>query len=244
MRQSRLARDSVGYGTSREIAARAVLTAGVKAYFSRKVFALTDLRVGIGGHRTEDTQWRFGLGRRLLARLPPQPFETSEVLRAKLLCLMLTATVALPGCATARATDVAVLSDAPDQKTAGRQSLDPKVMADYIRQLPVGSRVRLSRLKGDDIRGTLMKNDGDPLVIQRRARVPEAPIAVPLQDVLAVELDVPADGNAGRRTIAIGAAVAAAGTLDGSLCPRRHLLGPSQTSSAAAAGGATAQRRG
>ena len=62
VRQSRLARDSVGYGTQSEIAARAVLTAGVKAYFSRKVFALTDLRVSIGGQRTEDVQWRVGLG--------------------------------------------------------------------------------------------------------------------------------------------------------------------------------------
>jgi hypothetical protein len=61
-RQSRLARDSVRYGTQSEIAARAVLTAGVKAYFSRKVFALTDLRVAVSSHRAEDTQWRFGLG--------------------------------------------------------------------------------------------------------------------------------------------------------------------------------------
>jgi hypothetical protein len=61
-RQSRLARDSVRYGAQSEIAARAVLTAGVKAYFSRKVFALTDLRVAVSSHRAEDTQWRFGLG--------------------------------------------------------------------------------------------------------------------------------------------------------------------------------------
>ena len=62
VRQSRLARDSVRYGTQSEIAARAVLTAGVKAYFSRKVFAVTDLRVAVSSHRAEDTQWRFGLG--------------------------------------------------------------------------------------------------------------------------------------------------------------------------------------
>jgi hypothetical protein len=50
------------------------------------------------------------------------------------------------------------------------------------------------------------------VVIQRRARVPEAPIAVPLQQVLAVELDGPAGGNSAR-TIAIGAGAAAAATL-------------------------------
>jgi hypothetical protein len=127
-----------------------------------------------------------------------------------LLCLILTATLALSGCATARATDYRAYPTASTR--GGRQSIDPKVMADYLRQLPVGSRVRLSRLKGDEVRGTLMKNDGDPVVIQRRARIPEAPIAVPLHDVLAVELDVAASGNPAR-TIAIGAGVAAAATL-------------------------------
>ena len=128
----------------------------------------------------------------------------------KVLCLMLTAAMALSGCATARATNSRIYTTGA--ASGGRQSIDPKVMANYIRQLPVGSRVRLSRLKGDDIRGTLMKNDGDPVVVQRRARVPEAPIAVPLQEVLAVELDVPANGNPAR-TIAIGAGAAAAATL-------------------------------
>ena len=126
-----------------------------------------------------------------------------------LLCLILTATLALSGCATTRATDNRMYPTAATP--GGQQSIDPKVMADYIRRLPVGSRVRLSRLKGDEVRGTLMKNDGDPLVIQRRTRVPEAPIAVPLQDVVAVELDVPASGNPAR-AIAIGAGVAAGAT--------------------------------
>ena len=128
----------------------------------------------------------------------------------QVLCLILTAALALSGCASARATDNRIYTTRA--ATGGRQPIDRRVMADYIRQLPIGSRVRLSRVKGDDIRGTLMKNDGDPVVIQRRARVPEAPIAVPLQEVLAVELDVPANGNPAR-TIAIGAGAAAAATL-------------------------------
>ena len=61
-RQSRLVRDAVEYVAHDENTARGVLTAGVKAYLSRKVFAVTDLRVSIGSRRTEDVQWRFGLG--------------------------------------------------------------------------------------------------------------------------------------------------------------------------------------
>jgi hypothetical protein len=85
-------------------------------------------------------------------------------------------------------------------------------MADYVRQLRVGSRVRLSRTNGQEIRGTLMRNDADPLVIQRRSRIPEPPVEVPLRDIVAVELDLPGNGGVGR-AIAIGAGAAAATVL-------------------------------
>ena len=123
------------------------------------------------------------------------------------LALLLTVTLALPGCATARFADTRFPA-APDQ---GRP-VDPQVMADYVRQLRVGSRVRLTRTNGEEIRGTLMKNDGDPLFVQRQARIPEAPVEVPLRDVLAVELDIQGKSHSGRN-IAIGAAAAAAATL-------------------------------
>src|SRR5829696_3331683 len=95
------------------------------------------------------------------------------------LSLLLAVTLALPGCATARASHNRLPA-----ANGGQRVADPKVMADYIRQLPVGSRVRLSRTDGDEIRGLLIKNDGDPVVVQRRARVPEAPIEVPLRNVI------------------------------------------------------------
>ena len=123
------------------------------------------------------------------------------------LALLLTITLALPGCATARVADPRFPA-VSDQ----RHPVDPQVMADYIRQLRVGSRVRLTRTSGEEIRGTLMKNDGDPLFVQRQARIPEAPVEVPLRDVLAVELDIQAKSHAGRN-IAIGAAAAASTTL-------------------------------
>ena len=61
-RQSRVTRDAVQYGETTDLDARAVLTGGVKAYFTRKVFGLTDVRVSVGRRRTEDVHWRFGLG--------------------------------------------------------------------------------------------------------------------------------------------------------------------------------------
>jgi hypothetical protein len=123
------------------------------------------------------------------------------------LSLLLAVTLALPGCATARASHNRLPA-----ANGGQGVADPQVMADYIRQLPVGSRVRLSRTDGDEIRGLLIKNDGDPVVVQRRARVPEAPIEVPLRNVIAVEIETPGTGNLARN-VAVGAAAAAGTTL-------------------------------
>jgi hypothetical protein len=121
--------------------------------------------------------------------------------------LLLATILALPGCATSRAQTRTVPT--PSQPGAG----DHKVMADYVRQLRVGSRIRLTRTDGDEIRGILMKNDGDPLVVQRRARIPEAPIEVPIREVVAVELDTGSSKGSVGRAIAIGAGAAAAAVL-------------------------------
>jgi hypothetical protein len=122
------------------------------------------------------------------------------------LSLLLAVTLAAPGCATARASGIPTTSIPAQQAT-----VDPKVMADYVRQLKVGSRVRLARANGEEIRGILMKNDGDPLVVQRRARIPEAPIEIPLREVLSVELETKTGNPA--RTVAIGAVAAVSATL-------------------------------
>ena len=38
--------------------------------------------------------------------------------------------------------------------------------------------VRVVRAGGKVVRGILMKNAGDPLIVQRRTRIPEAPVTV------------------------------------------------------------------
>jgi hypothetical protein len=123
-----------------------------------------------------------------------------------LLVLLLCVGIALPGCATAGAATGRSISGTP---VSG--GVNTAVMADYVRQLKVGSRVRISRADHSVIRAILMKNDGDPIVVQRRTRIPEAPIEIAMQDILAVELDA-SNGSTGR-AVAIGAASAAGATL-------------------------------
>jgi hypothetical protein len=84
-------------------------------------------------------------------------------------------------------------------------------MASYVRQLPLGSRVRVSLSDGTVIHGTLIKADADPIVVQRRTRIPEAPLQIPLKSVSALELEK-GGGGAGR-AIAIGAAAGAGAAL-------------------------------
>jgi hypothetical protein len=84
-------------------------------------------------------------------------------------------------------------------------------MADYVRQLPIGSRVRIDRATGGTLHAILLKHDSDPIVVQRRARIPEEPIEIPIKDILAMELET-ATSNTGRN-VAIGAAAAAGATL-------------------------------
>jgi hypothetical protein len=96
---------------------------------------------------------------------------------------------------------------APPQASA-RSRVDPALIADVVRQIPVGARVRVVREGGGTISGTLMRRDSDPILIQRRTRVPEAPAEVPIREIVAVELD---KGTSTARAvgIAIGAAAAA-----------------------------------
>jgi hypothetical protein len=126
-------------------------------------------------------------------------------MKQRLVALVLSLAVASAGCASTRYPNVAVTASPLDPSTS-----DP-VMASYVRQLPVGSRVRVTLADGHVIHGTLMKSDGDPLVVQRRTRIPEAPLQIRIGSVRAVELEKQ-NGGPGR-AIAIGAATGAGAAL-------------------------------
>jgi hypothetical protein len=76
--------------------------------------------------------------------------------------------------------------------------------------LPTGSKVRVSLANGDTVHGVLMRRDSDPIVVQRRTRIPEAPIEIPIRNILAMELET--GGSSPARTIAIGVGAAVGAT--------------------------------
>ena len=125
----------------------------------------------------------------------------------RMVALMLCASLAVSGCASVSRSR----STLPAPQQPAQRSIDPTIMAEYVRQLPVGSKVRVNLANGKTVHGVLMKHDRDPIVVQRRTRIPEAPIEIPLGDILAMELET-GSSNTGR-TVAIGAAAAAGATL-------------------------------
>ena len=124
----------------------------------------------------------------------------------RFLALILSVLLAAPGCAAT----IARQTRDPGARV-NTSAPDPALMSDYIRQLPVGSRVRVTLASGKVIRATLMKRDADPIVVQRRTRIPEPPFEISVREILAMELDTP-NGSVGRN-IAVGAAAAAGVTL-------------------------------
>ena len=123
----------------------------------------------------------------------------------RLIALGLIVITASSGCAaTGARAQVSTLPQAPS-------SADAALMASYVSHLPLGSRVRVSLADGTTIRGILMKADADPIVVQKRTRIPEPPLHIALRDVTALELEAKT-GGAGR-AIAMGAAAGAASAL-------------------------------
>ncbi len=80
-----------------------------------------------------------------------------------------------------------------------------------MRQLPIGSRVRVDLTDGQTFKGTLMQTTASAIVVQRATRIPEPPETLPLARVAAVRPDTNAGNPA--RAIMIGAVAGAGGAL-------------------------------
>lgn len=121
---------------------------------------------------------------------------------AALLCVTLCA----PGCASAGGGRYA----AP-QPTLHASLGDQTLLAAYVKQLPIGSRVRATLTNGRSVRGTLMKATDEGVIVQRRTRLPEPPVEIPLAELQSVEGD--REGGGVGRAIAIGVATGAGAAL-------------------------------
>ena len=116
---------------------------------------------------------------------------TSKPAVALLLCCTL-----LTGCAGNR---MPVTQPAPGGNAA---------VIEYVRQLPLGTNVRIDRASERTVKGTLLKVGDQTLVVQPRTRVAVPPVEVPLSDVTRVTVDTGA-GNSLAKSIGVGLAAGA-----------------------------------
>jgi hypothetical protein len=87
---------------------------------------------------------------------------------------------------------------------------DTEILTAFVRQLPAGSRVRVTLKEGDTIKGTLMAATADTVIVQRYGRIPEAAQRIPMAAIARVQID---QGNGLAKAIGIGAAAGAGAAL-------------------------------
>jgi hypothetical protein len=121
-----------------------------------------------------------------------------DVIR-KMLAVTLCSALMTTGCAAA-----GVRASAGPQVPLADQRV---VLADYVQRLPVGAKVRVERMNGGTLRGTLMKATAESIVVQKHTRVPEPPIDIPLSQVTRVTLD--GGGTSTAKSVGIAIAVGA-----------------------------------
>jgi hypothetical protein len=113
------------------------------------------------------------------------------------LAVLLIATLLAPGCATAR------MADTRFTQPSTASLPDRALLTAYLERLPAGSKVRASLASGKTVRGTLMQATNEGIVVQRRTRIPEPPVTIPIESIRAVEIDTSSGTG---RAVAIGAA--------------------------------------
>lgn len=87
-----------------------------------------------------------------------------------------------------------------------QEASDWRKVADAI---PLGTRVRVQRLNGDRITGTLMRVDGSIVMLKRDSRRPEPAITIPFDEMARIERTKDGPGVNVVKAIAIGAAAGA-----------------------------------
>lgn len=127
-----------------------------------------------------------------------------RILRATTI-VWLSALLAAGGCATSGAPTTAAYAPAIGV------SATHNVLVEYVQKLPPGTDVRVGRVRGSSVRGTLIKATDQSIFIQPKTRVAEPMIEIPIGDV--VEVTPQHHGNSVGRAIGAGAAAGAAATL-------------------------------
>ena len=84
------------------------------------------------------------------------------------------------------------------------------ITREYAEKLPVGTKVKVERKNGDSFTATFMGVEGDAVRIQKRTRIPEPPLLIPLEELVVLALDT--GGGIGAAKAAVVGVVTGVGT--------------------------------
>ena len=92
---------------------------------------------------------------------------------------------------------------------ASAQQSEATAWRQVAEAIPLGSRVKVQMTNGKRLNGTLMRVDGNAVMIKRNTRNPEPAVVVPFDQVSALEREQKGDGMNFGKAIAISVATGA-----------------------------------
>jgi hypothetical protein len=105
------------------------------------------------------------------------------------------------------------LSTAVQTRPGGTRVAEPQwVTREYVERVAIGSAVRVEQRTGESFTAIFMGLEGDAVRLQKRTRIPEAPVAIPLAELARLSLDSGGGIGAGKAVL-IGLASGAAAFL-------------------------------
>jgi hypothetical protein len=120
------------------------------------------------------------------------------------IAIILSTALVFSGCASAGAARIASV---PASRV---EAIDPALLSSYVKQLPIGSRVRVHLVGRRILKGTLMKADAAGIVVQPATRIPEPPTQIAIDRIAAVALDTSTGVG---KNIGVGIAAGAGGAV-------------------------------
>ncbi|PYR61617.1 MAG: hypothetical protein DMF85_01730, partial [Acidobacteria bacterium] len=91
------------------------------------------------------------------------------------MALLLCASLVESGCAAGGGLRAATfMAPARFAERADRGQTDPRVLAEYVQKLPVGSVVKVELRSSRSVKGTLIKATSESVIVQRNTRIAEA----------------------------------------------------------------------
>jgi hypothetical protein len=92
---------------------------------------------------------------------------------------------------------------------AHAQDVEATAWRQVAEAIPLGSKIKVQTVEGKRLNGTLMRVDGNALMLKRNTRRPEPALTLPFNEIAKLERDQPGGGAHIAKAIGVGLAAGA-----------------------------------